>query len=1830
MTGERIVNIEYIPAISYVLARNGKKCIQRVEVVNDSEEDWQKVVLTLAGDHVAGCERTFDVLPAGQSVEITDLDLQLQLESLRHLSESVETTFTLTLTVDGEEMEVQDHALRILTANEWPGVGISPELIAAFVTPNAPELQPVLVSAARKLEELTGDAALDEYQQQKPNRVRAQCAAIFQAIRDLGIVYAAPPASFEEKGQRVRLAQQVLKEKLGTCLDLTVLLASALEAAGLHPLVVIKKGHAFVGCWLIDNYYQQTTSDDAAFLSKAMSDGVNEMVLLESIDLTSSADVSFEDAVANAERYVTAEADSIVCFVDVYCCRVNHILPLPTEGETAETEGVGHGDTTSWVRQQQTIEDEVQAQPKVLTRTQIWERKLLDFSLRNNLLNMRIGQKVIPFVSYHIDTLENQLQDGADIELVGKPAGVSTQPNGWGIYDSISYKKDLGELADASLRRKRLVSYLDDEALELSQRRLFRESRTALEENGANTLFLVLGLLKWYETDRSERPRYAPLMLLPVKLVRKGANRYVIRTREEDPIFNTTLTEMLRQQFEVNMPDFDTLPADDHGIDVRRVLAMVRGAIKTQKRWDVVEECMLGLFSFSKFVMWNDIHNNCEKMERNPIIQSLIAKRLKLHQPKRHLVNVRISDQKDPPNYSAVPLPADSSQLEAILMSGVDRSFILYGPPGTGKSQTITNMIANALYKGKRVLFVAEKMAALQVVENRLRKMQLHPFCLEMHSNKMTKSHLLRQLQEALDVTRIKEPEEYMEESRQLFRQRRRLALYVERLYHRPQRWGVSLYECITRITAVESEPIAPGDFYIKHFSIDQFMQDLEEIRTLDTVFAVSGHPATHPLRALTITSAPMELEKQLRGPMEVIREKIGVVSEAVGRFNDATDRPVEESTRGMDWILIAAEAQEKIEKDYTRDIFDLDYHQVRNEWRKACAKWWLPRMMGKRRVLSQLRAYRPGMREEDVEPLFDALSKYHGLLSEHTTATALPFTDEEVEAMRLVATQLKEMEKMGCTPDNNTLSFLGMHIDQWADHLDSVRNWTIWCQRKQMLRDHHLGNLVEEIWDNPTMSMAEIADAFAKGVYQRVAMNIIDEKKPLNLFDGRLFEEDIRKYREIASRYEVLTQKELYYKLASTIPSAQVEASKSSELGILKRYIASGGRGASIRKIIDQIPTLLPRLCPCMLMSPMSVAQFLDLDQPPFDLVIFDEASQMPTSEAVGAIARGKSLVVVGDPKQMPPTSFFQMQQTDESQAENDDMESILDDCITLSMASRYLSWHYRSRHESLIAFSNNQYYDGKLYTFPSVDNRTSKVSFIPVDGVYDYGRTRSNRAEAEAISRKVVSILQDYIKHPSHPRRSIGIVAFSKVQQGLIEDILTEMLAKNPEMEQLAYDAEEPIFIKNLENVQGDERDIILFSVGYGPDKRGKVSMNFGPLNNQGGERRLNVAVSRARYEMIVFSTLQPEMIDLRRTQAAGVVGLKRFLEYAKTGRLALQAEALETGNEETANDAVTQKVARMLQDRGYQVDLYVGRSAFKVDIAVRNPHDEGSYLCGILCDNPKYYVTKTVRDREICRPEVLRHLGWKLLRLWSVDWFLNPEATFERLCQALEALLKEADDDGDLFSPYETKEQPQEQKHSATFNISAEEIIYPEDESLLETYEVAEINHLVGVGGLEVLLLNGRRATMGVKEIVRVEQPIRLSYLAKRIAKEWKIPRVTIRLTDWVRHAALGCYFDKGDSETNPTVWTSEDRLRGWNKYRKASGREIEEIPPCEIGNCIAYLVQQQGTIPSNELKRVVAHQFGFPRVGQKVDKYLEECIQLMIANEKLREDNGMVSC
>ena len=269
--------------------------------------------------------------------------------------------------------------------------------------------------------------------------------------------------------------------------------------------------------------------------------------------------------------------------------------------------------------------------------------------------------------------------------------------------------------------------------------------------------------------------------------------------------------------------------------------------------------------------------------------------------------------------------------------------------------------------------------------------------------------------------------------------------------------------------------------------------------------------------------------------------------------------------------------------------------------------------------------------------------------------------------------------------------------------------------------------------------------------------------------------------------------------------------------------------------------------------MSPISVAQYIDPSFPKFDLVVFDEASQLPTSEAVGTIARGENVVVVGDPNQLPPTSFFKSNRIDEENIENEDLESLLDDCLSISMPQMYLKWHYRSRHESLIAYSNMKYYDNKLYTFPSPNDRVSAVKLVHIDGYYDKGGTKQNKAEAEAVVNEIIRRLSD----EQLRTKSIGVVTFNIIQQNLIEDMLADEFSKKPELEKYDSESAEPVFVKNLENVQGDERDVILFSVGYGPDKDGKVSMNFGPLNRDGGWRRLNVAISRARQEMIVYST-------------------------------------------------------------------------------------------------------------------------------------------------------------------------------------------------------------------------------------------------------------------------------------------------------------------------------------------------------------------------------------
>lgn len=535
----------------------------------------------------------------------------------------------------------------------------------------------------------------------------------------------------------------------------------------------------------------------------------------------------------------------------------------------------------------------------------------------------------------------------------------------------------------------------------------------------------------------------------------------------------------------------------------------------------------------------------------------------------------------------------------------------------------------------------------------------------------------------------------------------------------------------------------------------------------------------------------------------------------------------------------------------------------------------------------------------------------------------------------------------------------------------------------------------------------AQVRTAFEVNYARWWLAEAVDEDEVLKRFVSAEHELRIKEFRVLDDEFTKVSREWIRAKLCANLPAPD-SIQRNSEWGILRHEITKKKQHKPLRQLLHEIPSVVLRLTPCLLMSPLSIAQYLSAEASNFDLVVFDEASQIPVWDAIGAMARGKQVVMVGDPKQLPPTNFFG--RSDSTDGDEDvvegDLESILDECLGASLPTRNLSWHYRSRHESLIAFSNHRYYGGGLVTFPSPVTDDRAVSFHLVKGRYEKGGARTNQPEAQALVADLVSRL----KRPGFRESglTIGVVTFNSEQQGLIEDLLDEERRKDPGLETYFSEMDlEPVFVKNLESVQGDERDIMYFSITYGPDKADAVSMNFGPLNRDGGERRLNVAVTRARHELRVFSSLRGEQMDLSRTKANGVRDLKHFLEFAEFGPRAL-AEA-HHGSQGDFESPFEAGVAAALCRKGWQVHTQIGASSFRIDLGVVHPDFAGRYLAGVECDGATYHRSATARDRDKLREQVLRGLGWEIVRIWSTDWWVNPGGTLERVHAALTELLE-----------------------------------------------------------------------------------------------------------------------------------------------------------------------------------------------------------------------------
>ena len=586
-------------------------------------------------------------------------------------------------------------------------------------------------------------------------------------------------------------------------------------------------------------------------------------------------------------------------------------------------------------------------------------------------------------------------------------------------------------------------------------------------------------------------------------------------------------------------------------------------------------------------------------------------------------------------------------------------------------------------------------------------------------------------------------------------------------------------------------------------------------------------------------------------------------------------------------------------------------------------------------------------------------------------------------------------------TDPKTGLQALGPLAAAIAAHPEHLNPWCNWRRVVTQAQQAGLAPLVEALPLEPASSLSKL---FETAYARWFAARLIDAEPRLKEFVPDVHTSDIEAFRKLEDRLAGLAVRYTKARLCGQIPDKNAVGKKDG-YGILKHQLQLQKRHKPIRQLTTEMGEAFARLAPCMLMSPLSIAQYLPPDLPPFDLVIFDEASQIAPWDAIGAMARGRQVVVAGDPRQMPPTNFFGRSAGDEEVDDDErDTESILEECLAAGLPQHTLDWHYRSQHESLIAFSNSRYYENRLITFPAPVTRTSAVSWRRVDGVYAKGTGRTNQREAEAIVAETVARL-------SHPDgKTLGIIVLNAEQQRLIEDLLDRERQRNPALERFFGDATlEPVFVKNLETVQGDERDVILLGIGYGPTEPGApvMSMNFGPLNRDGGWRRLNVALTRARVEMVVFTSFDAAMIDFNRTSARAVRDLKHFIEFAERGPRAL-AEAVQ-GSLGGFDSPFEAAVAEALSEKGWQVVTQIGVSRFRIDLGIVHPDRPGDYLVGVECDGAAYHSAATARDRDKVRQAILETLGWKLLRVWSTDWWVNKAGAMEKLHTAISRLLE-----------------------------------------------------------------------------------------------------------------------------------------------------------------------------------------------------------------------------
>ena len=713
-----------------------------------------------------------------------------------------------------------------------------------------------------------------------------------------------------------------------------------------------------------------------------------------------------------------------------------------------------------------------------------------------------------------------------------------------------------------------------------------------------------------------------------------------------------------------------------------------------------------------------------------------------------------------------------------------------------------------------------------------------------------------------------------------------------------------------------------------------------------------------------------------------------------------------------------------------------------------------------------------------------------------------------------------------------------------------------------------------------------------------------------LGLLDGAERAANVESFKRLDQQLQGLASQEAALKHFEALP-----VGSAGQVGIVRGECNKKRRHMPLRKLLDKAGEAVATIKPVFLMSPLSVAQFLRPGGLTFDLLLIDEASQVRPADAMGAILRSRQIVVVGDQKQLPPTSFFDRQVGGEDEVDYEDiadlqaaqvgdMESILSLCDSRAMAGLMLRWHYRSMHPSLIDVSNHEFYGDGLVCPPSPEppRQNFGLSFVHVDGEYGRGRKRDNPKEADAVA-------QEVLRHAREdPDRTLGVVALSVAQRDTIRDRVEYMRTQHPELDAFCREArEEPFFVKNLENVQGDERDVIFISIGYGRDAGGFMAQSFGPVSANGGERRLNVLFTRARQTCRVFSSIRHGDIRLDATRHNGPRVLKRFLKFAETGELDIPLLT-----ERDMDSPFEEAVARALESHGYRVAAQVGSAGFRIDLAVQDPDDEGRFLLAVECDGARYHSSSWARERDRLRQAVLEDKGWRFHRIWSTDWFYNRDVELRKLLEAVERARTQRGSRAVSARPEPRR--PVEREARA-----------PEPE--IERVPYREASFVVHES---VPLHEAPLAALAryVLQIVEIEGPVHLEELGRRMSRLWGYKRAGRRVQDSVRRAVSVLvrdgslrYSKAGTGAFLESGAGGAATVRDRSMVNSATLRRVDMLPPVEISESVLQVVERSIGISERDLAVEVARAFGFKSTSADMRKCVAENARRLVTEGRL---------